>query len=146
MSVKQGTEGSQGSRRSTRLNKGPMPESISDTGMISGSPTHTWSCDEDSIRFHSDATVPENEQLEENMFMRTTQEVAETLARMKSRGENRDRSHEVCCVYLNNCTPFLNVQRSAAGPALSTATYKRSTRSNTLWFSSCFIINTNLQS
>ena len=107
-------EETQGSRRSARLNKGVTLESASDSGMISGSPTPTWSGGKDPTRLHSNTAGPENELLEDDRFMPTTQEVAETLARMKSRGDNRDRGHEVCTRF-EDCTSFLKIQRSTAG-------------------------------
>jgi hypothetical protein len=95
MSTRQGAEGTQGSRRSARLNKAVTPEVVSDSAMISGSPTPTWSRERSPVHPCSSTAGPENMPFEEDEFMPKTQEVAETLTRMKSIVDNRDRGNEV---------------------------------------------------
>ena len=134
MSTRQET---QGSRRSARLNKSTTPEPTSNgSGMVSGSPTPTWSHGASPVHSHDDDAGPGDGQLEEDVFMPTAQEVAETLAGMRSRGDNRDRGHEVCCVQLEDGT---SVQRLIAG-AIYTETDKRNTRLDGIWFSSRLLL------
>ena len=99
MSARQGTEGAQSSRRSARLKKTVTLEPIPETGTISGSPTPTWSREISPAHPPGGSARPEKELFEEgeDEFMPTTQEVAETLARMKSGAVaiDRDRGDEV---------------------------------------------------
>lgn len=89
-------------RRSRRLRQAVIPTSTpSSPRMISGSPTPVWSGGESPAHLHNDDAVkPQEEQNEEDKFMPTTQEVAETLARMKLRHENCDMGNEVSCIQL----------------------------------------------
>ena len=104
MSAKQGTKGTQGSRHSTWLNKGATLES-DNSGMVSGSPTPTWSHHESPANSHSNTAASEDKQLEEDPFMPSTQEVAETLAGMRL-SDNCDRGHEVGSIHLMDGVRF----------------------------------------
>lgn len=114
MPARKPTDGNQDRRRSTRLHQAIIPEPTLNSPMVSGSPTPTWSGGGSPTRSHNNTVEPQpEEQHEEDEFMPTVREVAETLAGMKSRNENQDRGHEVCLVQLEDTARvhILNVQQ-----------------------------------
>ena len=95
MAPRQGARDGQPLRRSTRKKAATQEFTLDDTGMISRSPTPSFSRGASPIRQDENAPEPTEGQVEEDMFMRSTQEVAAVaLASMKSGGDNR--GHEVC--------------------------------------------------
>ena len=86
---------------------------------------------------------PEEKQHEEDDFMPTTQEVAETLAGMRSRSDNRDRGHEVSRKQIV-LLPYS--QYLTAGAIYPDETCERNTRSDTALFSFRLGISTDLPS
>lgn len=104
MPAKQKTGDDQRPRRVTRQTKVPTVEPTpDDSGTISGSPTPTWSRGLSPSRLKQNAPAElEEEQVEEDEFMPSTREVAETLATMRSRDNNANRGHEVSCTQLGS--------------------------------------------
>ena len=98
------TRNSQPARRSTRCKKANIPETSSDSGMISWSPTPTWPTDTNpdhsgDVCQHAELKEPQplEDQPEEDEFFPTTQEVAAMLVAMRLRHSKlENRGHEVC--------------------------------------------------